>query len=1398
MVHAELASFLANNPAACIPQDRRLALAQGRPLSVHAEGVALFADLSDFTVLTDGLVRRHGPHRAPEALSVWLNPVYACLNQALECYGGSLIAFVGDGVACWFEGRDAAVRAVASALAMQEEVREIASPASLLDAPFPVTLKVAVVAGKGHRLVVGEPGIQLFDLIAGKIVQRLVAVERVARPGEVVICRKTAQQLSSLLVTGEERNGLGVVVQGLTEPVPCLPPDGTLPDLPSEEVRSWVLPEVYRQLQGGRGISAEIRPVTTLMIRFQPPDFEHDAEAGGRLDAFVRWSRRVVHEQGGSFLLVVAGDKGAFVHAVFGAPRLRENDIRRALNVALMLHAPPPDFAWLAPVQIGISHGEVWAGCLGTPSRYTYTVMGQEVNLASRLMERAAPGEILVSRRVAQQPGFSFFSVGRIPCKGFPEPVAAWRLTGEQSAGNQPLSVPLIGREEGLESLLAFARARLHNGQAGMAVVSGEAGIGKSRLLAAMLPELQKEALCLGGQCEAVLQPAFSPFVDCLKQIFRQRPDAPEAANKEAFEQELVRLIGVAAALPNGRQLQKELRRTASILGALLGLFWPDSLYEKLNPLQRHTNTQVALATLFELLARQQPLVLALEDVHWIDRASQEVVRRVLGKSADFPLLFLFTSRNPDDSPCREMLPARRTIPLLVHSLTPFTPEQVRLFAAAMLGAAVDQPLYTFLLEKSARNPFFAREIILSLRDADRLRWSEQGGQQVVTLAAAPSDPPLSLTRLLIARLDHLPDTTREVVQTAAVLGPTFETALLTEMLQRPVKDDLLAAVNAQIWHLEQGGTGSFQHLLLHEVTRSMQPAARLRELHYRAAATAQILFSPLTPERVALLARHYEQAWLLGHPRAAPKAREYLWQAGTQAAARYENDQAADWFSRAMALVPDDRPEQRYALLLEREEIHHRQGHRTAQQADLDQLEQLAARLGDAQKAQVALRRAGYHEIKARLEEAAACVRQAVALAVAAQQPLTELDGCIRWGDILLRAGRHAEAAEKYVEGLRLAEQTGDRWRIARALRGLGNVAGHRGEFGHARAYHERTLTLFREAGDRTGEAGSLGNVSQMLYRLGRHREAIPFLEQALAISQEIGDRHGEAVFLAHLSMIFSTMGEYACCEQFLNHALTSRQEIGDRLGELACLNNLGLIARTRGDYALAGNRFAEARHISGLIEDRVGEGYRLSNQALLDCLEGKLVSAEENNRLAIAIGREHSAFVLLGYALTYRGEVLLALGRLAEAEAACREAQQFWSEQEGMELPMETGAILVAVLLAQGERERAGQEAQQIAEWLPAEGQTDNFSVPLRVWLRCYEGLEAVGDARADRVLRDGWRRLRLVAQRLPEEMRSCWLAVAAHERLALLAAQKGLDDPVTETLPRVSICRDLVADG
>ncbi|HWQ84849.1 MAG TPA: AAA family ATPase, partial [Anaerolineales bacterium] len=888
-----------------VPMDRLNALIRGEALAERAEGAALFADLSGFTALTELLIQNLGPKRGAEKLLVFLDRIYEPLIIQVHNYGGSVIGFSGDAITCWFN-LDTGIQAIASALAMQEEMKAFASLEILDGIEVSIGLKVAVAAGTARRFLVGEPDIQVIDVLAGSPLEHLAQAEHLAARGEVLVDSATANYLTGEIEIAEwrldpEAGEYYAVVKSLTVPFQPRPwPDLEANLLDRQFLRQWLLPPIYQRLQSGMGeFLAELRPAVALFLRFGGIDYDEDDSAGVKLDAYIRQVQRIIARFEGSLIQLTVGDKGSYLFAAFGAPIAHEDDANRAVLAAVELSKILPVEGPGKRVQIGISEGRMRTGAYGGSSRRTYGVLGPQTNLAARLMQAAAPGQILVSQLIykATLAQYNWLELPAIQLKGVREPLPVFALneyTDRRSIHLQEpqYNLPMVGRKSELAAIEASIQKTLA-GQGQIVVITGEAGMGKSRLVAESIRLCLENGLVgFGGECESYgTNTSYHLWYSIWRAFFNVDPGWSVEESSTMLQDTLA-------------QVDPSLVPRLPLLGPVLNLPFPDNdLTRSLDAKRRKTLLEGLLITCLRARAHQQPLLFVLENCHWMDPLSAELAAVVARSIADVPVILLLALRPVEDQENREN-PLGPIKTYTAIQLTELPDEEVELLIQLKLEqiyagqTGLPSRLIQYIGKRAQGNPFYIEELLNYLRDMNINPQNSSALEQI--------ELPESLNSLVLSRIDQCTESQKITLKVASVLGRLFIAAWLWGAfpdLSRPemVQTDLDELRRLELTSLEKTEpelTYLFKHIITQEVAYESLPYATRSLLHGQIAQFIENTYPDKISQNVDLLAFHYELSFN------EPKKREYLLKAGQTAQANYANQAALNYYQHLIPLI--------------------------------------------------------------------------------------------------------------------------------------------------------------------------------------------------------------------------------------------------------------------------------------------------------------------------------------------------------------------------------------------------------------------------------------------------------------------------------------------------------------
>jgi predicted ATPase len=756
------------------------------------------------------------------------------------------------------------------------------------------------------------------------------------------------------------------------------------------------------------------------------------------------------------------------------------------------------------------------AGHLGGAAGAAYAVTGDTVNTTARLLAAASPGTILVSAatQALVRHRFAFGPAGEVALRGRSEPIVVHRLIGALAEHGSArglaalgLASPLVGRGAEVEQLLAvFARVR--RGQAQVVSLVGEAGSGKSRLLAEFLARLEHDGYLAGtalrrAACSSLGEPTYGVFGALFREAYRVDPaDSLEVAHRKLAEG--LRALGAR---------DEEARAIAPVLSYVLGLEGespPD-----IEPEQLRRQIALAARVLIERRLDRQPLIIVVEDVHWADSASMDLLREVVDQLADRPLLLLLSHR-PDTRPPR---PAR-VVPTVVR-VGALSPDETRALVAGFFGdsAEVPAPLQDLIAARAGGNPLFVEEIVRSLVSRGVLE--RQGDRWTCTAAGDAVDVPSTLQGLLLSRVDGLPAEARRLLQEAAVLGATFDVGLLRAVASGPetfpaALDRLLDADLLQAIDPADAGRYRFAHGLVHEAVYQNLLLARRTELHERIARALEAAVGA-EPERLSdleALGHH----WSLSADR--PRGARYLVAAGDWARAVYANEDAIRHYEqalRALAGCTGCEAEARAAR------------------------ERLADLLGLTGRRAEAL---GHYEAVAVECEAAGDRTTAARL----QRKL----GGLHWD-----AGDRERAGACFTAGLALLGQEGDPVERAHLFQEMGRLAFRAGDNAGAIAWAERALAETAPEEPAAGEPERLREAATMraqayntlgvaLARTGRVAEAVEQIERSIALAEARDLLPAACRGYTNLGVLYSSLDPRRSIETCLR-GLETAKKVGD-----------------------------------------------------------------------------------------------------------------------------------------------------------------------------------------------------------------------------------------------------------
>lgn len=1266
--------MLARYLSAYLPMDRLQALLAGAGLPDRTSGGALFADLSGFTQLTNTLTREIGPQRGAEELTRHLNAIYTALIAEVDRYRGSVIAFSGDAITCWFDG-DVGARATACALQMQQAMGQFAAVTTPAGVVIRLAMKVAVASGPVRRFQIGDPQIQLIDTLAGATLERLAAAEHMADKGEVLLSSEVAAALGPILELREWRadphGERFAVVQAFRAHIPTQPwPDVPFEQLANAQLRPWLLPPVYARLEAGQDVFlAELRPAVVLFVSFSGLDFDGDNAAGQKLDAYMRWAQGAVARYEGSLLQLTIGDKGAYFYCAFGAPLAHEDDTARALQAALLLSQPPAELHFISEVKLGVSQGRLRTGAYGGVTRRTYGVLGDEVNMAARLMQAAPPGQIYVRDRVHDNAAerFTWQALASLTVKGRSEPLPAYRLLATSERQASPFQsgiygLPLVGRV--IEQALFGERLEAALSRRGQIVaIVAEAGLGKSRLLVECARmALARDLTLYNGECQSYgTNDSYLVWEHIWQNFFAMDHTAPVEAQIAALTDQL-------------SAIDPQLLPRLPLLGAVLNLSIPDNeLTGSLDARLRKISLETLLVSCLRERAEVQPLVLVLEDGQWMDPLSYDLLEVIGQAIVDVPVLILIALRPPElphlQSQRIMQLPHTTTIEL--SELNASEAADLVLLKQAHLGdeGALAAEVVAQIVERTQGNPFYIEELLNYLHSLGATPQSARDFEQL--------DLPTSLSSLILSRIDQLSESQKTTLKVASVIGRLFRAAWLWGFYPQIgsatlIKADLEILARLDLTPQDQPEPDMvylFKHIMTHGVAYESLPYETRAWLHGQLGDYVERTYQASVEQFVDLLAFHYDRS-----PNAV-KRREYLRRAGEAAQAAYANTAAIDYYQRLLPLLDADQQgpvQMRLGQVLEvvgefdEAALRYQQALALAKQGSdllaevesrrligwllrkrgsfaealgwLREAQSGYTRLGDSAGAVQALADIGeVYRLQGSYAEARAAYDQSLALSAvedAARPLLAARANALKGAGTLANQQGDLEAATLlYEQSLQIGRQLNDRPGMANLFNNLGMVAMFREDFAASRGLFEEGLMLLKELGNRWAIGQLLNNLGLVVRYLGNYAEAQQLLEESITVRRRLGDKWGIANSLNTLTNLLLHSGQPDSVRLLLAESLQLNHEVGDLTAIAYCLEDFAGLAAVQQNHVGA----MRLHGATAALREQIGSGLSSGEQADLDKLlaSARAALSFEEAEASIAIGQAMSLEQAIAYAL-------------------------------------------------------------------------------------------------------------------------------------------------------------------
>ncbi len=1087
------------------------------------EGTLVFADVSGFTALSERLAKR-GKVGA-ELLTDLLDAVFDGLLDVALARGGDLLAFGGDALCLLFTDDGHPDRAADTAIQLHRRLRHHTAAHAAIGR---VSLGMSIGAETGELHLVRAGTVPYEQLVLGPTVTATLGFEGIAVRGEIIVGPELARRLPGAGIEVDPVTGTARLRHAPTmEPSSQVPMGRTSEDL----IPTWL----QRVIAGGA--EAEHRAATVGFVKLQGTDaLVADPGTGISVADHVITALQAIALRFG--VTVLAPDvypDAVKVLMATGVPTASTDDAERMIEAARAIVAIDTPLA----IHVGVNSGRVFSGTIGSSRRRTYTVMGDAVNLAARLMARADAGTIVATDATLDGARRSYVRRPLEPfmVKGKSRPITASEV-GAATTSTPMLNSAIVGRASELAAL-TDAWERAQHGTGGSIEIIGPAGMGKSTLLSAFRSNIAAPSVFA---IEGGLYSRGSPY--------------------RALIPPLLARVGIDESLPEAEQGRLFVERVAAIdpdlvawtplLAIPFGIeLIPTPETAAIAPQFRRPRLGELFLELMVALARG-PMLLLIEDAHWIDEASAELLQGILRAAPDRPWLVLVTRRPTGEGPSFDGI--SRTI-----SLGPLDEASARALAVDVMSVTIPEPTVQALIARAEGNPLLLAE----------LTRAAAAGRSIDEL-------PESVESLASSEIDTLAPADRRVLRRAAVLGAAFP----AEMLEGLAGTEYRGLTTLDRFLVEDGDRIRFRHALLRDAAYEGLTYRERARLHHETAERIERDSGHLANEQAELLSLHHFHAhnW------------EPALRFSTIAADRARSDlapiEAAGFFRRALAAArhcstpaaPRAILEESLAEMLERSGLYAeaRAALRRARRLTKDPLTTTRLLLADGRIEECMGRYSHALGHYTRADRALASCRDPAAVQSIQAQLAIERAG------IRYRQGQYRKCAEilqAEIIGGALAHASDAQlgrahYLLDSALSDLGEAAGHE----HAR----RAIELLQQAGDLGGEASVWNNLGVEAYEVEHDFDAaLEHYARCERLSQQVGDVVQVATARNNMGEILSDQFAFEEAEAAFEHARRVFQGAGYKMGAAVATSNLGQLAIRQGEPDRAGLLLDEASAI-------------------------------------------------------------------------------------------------------------------------------------------------------------------------------------------------------------------------